>query len=172
MFLDKLFIFLLSLVLVIFQPGLSLSKEPELPVIVINSIASLYSPVVFNHALHVRYASCVECHHHTTGQEPSDPYCLPCHRGESELTDISCSSCHYEVARRELQKASSPKEAIYHFNVPTLKGAYHLNCISCHEVIGTGPVTCKECHLLTDKGNIFYRTDLASGNIRSEQEEN
>mgnify|MGYP001552142977 FL=1 len=126
-------------------------------IIEIGTIATLYSPVLFDHELHVKYASCVECHHHTTGEEPSDPYCLPCHSGEKGIAQNSCNECHTNGSVDETESDTSV--VTYHNDVPTLKGAYHLNCIDCHEGIGTGPIRCSGCHVLTGAGEKFYKTE-------------
>lgn len=112
----------------------------------IEILAEKYEPVTFDHALHDGYASCVECHHHVTGAPPSDPVCLPCHSEGKELAEVGCRDCH--LVNRYAQKDSGKTDhaLIYHNDKPGLIGAYHLNCISCHRVIGTGPVGCEECH--------------------------
>jgi len=114
--------------------------------VVIDTLAARYEPVYFDHALHDSYASCVECHHHVTGEPPSDPFCLPCHSDARQQEAVGCASCH--LADRYAPDLSSPggEESFFHNDVPGLIGAYHLNCISCHRVIGTGPVGCESCH--------------------------
>lgn len=110
----------------------------------ISFLSDIYEPVLFDHALHDGYASCVECHHHVIVDPPSDPVCLPCHNEGKELAAVGCSDCH-PVDRYAAQQNPANK-LIYHNDTPGLIGAYHRNCISCHRVIGTGPVGCEECH--------------------------
>lgn len=110
----------------------------------IEVLTDKYEPVLFDHALHDGYASCVECHHHVISAPPSDPLCLPCHSDGKELAAVGCGDCHLvdRYATQNIQKT----KLTYHNDTPGLIGAYHLNCISCHRVIGTGPVGCEECH--------------------------
>ena len=77
-------------------------------VVIIDQLADLYRPVVFSHELHAGMAEmgngCTHCHHYseTTGEIPP------------------CRSCH-EVVRQNAD-----------LRVPTLKGAYHRQCMNCH----------------------------------------
>lgn len=121
---------------------------PEAPagVIEIGTIAKMYGPVSFDHPLHDGYASCVECHHHLTGEAPSNPTCIACHRIGVVADKLSCGSCHaierFSTPYLEQQNLTQR----YHIDTPGLKGAYHLNCIRCHETVGTGPLACLDCH--------------------------
>jgi hypothetical protein len=112
----------------------------------IDALAEKYEPVVFDHALHDSYASCVECHHHVISAPPSDPVCLPCHSEGKELVSVGCRDCH-PVDRYAAHKVKKTgRIQTYHNDTPGLIGAYHQNCISCHRVVGTGPTGCEECH--------------------------
>jgi len=109
----------------------------------IEILSERYEPVLFDHELHDGYASCVECHHHTTADPPSDPNCLPCHREGAELAEVGCSDCH--LVDRYAARDDGDDMPAYHNDTPGLIGAYHLNCISCHRAID-GPVGCEDCH--------------------------
>ena len=100
----------------------TLKEAPE--TIVIDTLADKYNPVVFDHRLHASMAQmnggCESCHHHNPPGK-----ILP------------CSTCHQKgVKRTDLSK-------------PSLKGAYHQLCISCHRKWNTQWKTkssCTTCH--------------------------
>lgn len=125
--------------------------------VTIDTMSKLYGPVEFDHAMHVEYASCQECHHHTTGEIVADPNCARCHHNHDENETVTCSDCH--VADRYnteyLKTLEDPK--LFHIDKPGLKGAYHLNCIGCHEIT-SGPTGCQECHTMTDAGEKMFNT--------------
>lgn len=125
--------------------------------ITINFLANIYQPVFFDHDLHAGYAACVECHHHTANASATDPSCNVCHRSGGPKAPASCRECH-PVNRFKDANPSSQRYSSYHIDIPSLMGAYHLNCIDCHEVIGTGPTDCTGCHELTDKAERFFYT--------------
>lgn len=126
--------------------SLAAGVQPPAGRLVIDSLADRFTPVSFDHELHDSYANCIECHHHTTGEPPSDQACLPCHRSTTTADVVGCRGCHptnrFSHAYLEEQDATTR----YHIDIPGLLGAYHLNCISCHEGIGTGPTDCQGCH--------------------------
>jgi hypothetical protein len=126
--------------------------------ITIDFLANIYQPVFFDHDLHAGYAACVECHHHTAKTSATDPSCYVCHQSGGPKAPSSCRKCH--PMNRFIAAYSSPPRhsSSYHIDIPSLKGAYHLNCIDCHEVIGTGPTDCIGCHKSTDKAERFYYT--------------
>lgn len=119
-------------------------QPPE--VVRIEVLASTYEPVLFDHALHDGYASCVECHHHVIGAPPSDPVCLRCHQEGKELAAVGCRDCHPVNRYASNGTEQTERAPGYHDDTPGLIGAYHQNCIACHRVIGTGPTGCEECH--------------------------
>ncbi len=84
---------------------------------ILSSLEKMYEPVVFSHAMHTEMAEdCATCHHHSeAGQTPA------------------CGECHGAPFNPE------------NLNMPGLKGAYHLQCMSCHRDMGA-PVGCTECH--------------------------
>ena len=112
----------------------------------IDALSETYGPVYFDHALHDSYASCAECHHHVTSEPPSDPQCLSCHDRGRALQRVGCGECHPADRYAPAGGQADRREPLYHDDVPGLIGAYHLNCISCHQVVGAGPVGCRECH--------------------------
>ena len=99
----------------------SLDESPE--DIVLDKISDLYQPVKFNHKLHAEMAvmdkGCVTCHHYS----PNDdiPPCDECHGGEKNSANL---------------------------RQPSLKGAYHRQCLSCHRD-WSHETACTTCHLPT-----------------------
>jgi DnaJ-class molecular chaperone len=91
-------------------------KGPE--VLILDALEKRYKPVAFSHDTHTLMADdCATCHHHS---EPGQI--------------LACSECH--------GVPFDPKN----LNMPGLKGAYHLQCMGCHQKIDSGPVGCTECH--------------------------
>jgi hypothetical protein len=91
-------------------------KGPE--VLILDALEKRYEPVTFSHDMHTLMADdCATCHHH------SDP-------GQT----LACGECHGD--------AFDPKN----LNMPGLKGAYHLQCMGCHQEMDSGPTGCTECH--------------------------
>jgi len=91
--------------------------------VLIRELENLYWPVPFDHRGHARMAEmargCVTCHHNTpAGQEP--PACKTCHSPTDPGTDIT---------------------------KPSLKGAYHRQCLNCHKD-WTAETDCAKCHPL------------------------
>ena len=89
--------------------------------VVLGELEKLYEPVRFNHRAHSDMTKfggdCTLCHHHTPagGEHPS------------------CKSCHDPgVAHENLAK-------------PGLKGAYHRQCMGCHQE-WEGETSCEICH--------------------------
>ncbi len=83
----------------------SLKEAPE--VLVIDTLADQFNPVVFDHRMHASMAQmnggCTSCHHHNPPGKI-----------------LACSTCHQKgVQRKDISK-------------PSLKGAYHQLCVSCH----------------------------------------
>ena len=91
-------------------------KGPEISIL--SALEKIYEPVTFSHDAHTMMADdCATCHHHSdVGQTPA------------------CSECH--------GAPFDPKN----LNMPGLKGAYHLQCMGCHQEMDSGPVGCTECH--------------------------
>jgi class III cytochrome C family protein len=77
-------------------------------VVIIDQLADLYRPVVFAHKLHAEMSNmtggCGNCHHYSE-QSGSIPSCRECHEPNAAATVLG---------------------------QPSLKGAYHRQCINCH----------------------------------------
>lgn len=85
----------------------------------------LFTPVVFSHRLHAEMSAlsgdCSICHHFNP---PGDiRSCQECHKNERKREDVS---------------------------LPDLKGAYHRQCMNCHEK-WDNKVECADCHKLNSK---------------------
>jgi hypothetical protein len=84
----------------------------------LNRLENRYTQVVFSHATHTEMTEgCATCHHHSPAGQT-----------------VSCGKCHREPF--------DPGN----LNMPGLKGAYHLQCMGCHQEMGSGPLGCAECH--------------------------
>lgn len=151
----------LALAIILFHQSPMCGERPAedkpAAAVIINHLTNLYTPVTFDHQLHADYASCSECHHHTTGLLPSRPKCAACHKVGKKTGPVACRSCHQPSMDRTTIKGSTASGSIYHIDIPALVGAYHLSCIDCHEIIGTGPTQCNECHTMTERGKQFYQ---------------
>lgn len=127
------------------SPLTSAAAKPD-DTFVLDELVRLYREVTFDHALHVSYAACVECHHHLTGEPPSNPACVSCHRSGTTAQPLACRACHpanrYAAATRSVRV----REAGYHVDTLGLSGAYHLRCLGCHVSITAGPTGCRGCH--------------------------
>ena len=147
-----------SLLATVFLPVYGRTADSVFPgKVTIGSEDGLFLPVQFDHQLHADYSSCVECHHHTTGMVPSNPYCLNCHPGgQKPARNVSCHSCH-SITPYSNDHDRKPAER-FHKDILGAKGAYHNSCINCHEVTSSGPIECEGCHELSEKGKEFYRT--------------
>jgi len=143
----------------LFAPGqlLAMDAEDAPETITIDSLAKYYAPVEFDHLMHVGYASCEECHHHTTGVQVADPNCLRCHANTPEADEVSCAGCHAADRFDDKYLSTLDDPTIYHIDKPGLKGAYHLNCIGCHVIID-GPTGCQDCHEMTEAGEKLFNT--------------
>ncbi len=135
----------------------SMDAEDAPESVTIDSLVNLYTGVEFDHAMHVDYASCQECHHHTTGGEVVNPNCARCHSTSGEADEVTCTGCHATDRFNETYIRTLEAPELYHIDKPGLKGAYHLNCISCHETT-SGPTGCQDCHTMTDAGEKMFYT--------------
>jgi len=124
----------------------------------LGALENLYEPVIFDHAMHVDVAeNCSVCHHHTTGTEPVNSYCLKCHSEPEEMDVVACQDCHAADAQVTENLHKPKTEFVFHDDQPNLKAAYHLNCLGCHREVG-GPVGCEDCHAKTEAGEKFYHS--------------
>lgn len=135
--------------------GLTMSAEDAPETVEIDSLAKLYGSVEFDHAMHTEMAKCSDCHHHTTGTGPASPTCARCHEGSEEGETVSCQECHMAepFIRKNLKKMENPE--LFHIDKPGLKGAYHLNCLGCHQEV-SGPTGCQDCHKMTEDGDKMF----------------
>lgn len=91
-------------------------KGPE--VLILGALEKRYEPVTFSHDTHTLTADdCGTCHHHS--QPGQTPACKECHGAPFDPKNL---------------------------NMPGLKGAYHLQCMGCHQEMDSGPKGCTECH--------------------------
>jgi hypothetical protein len=98
--------------------------------IVMNELESLYEPVAFDHRTHAQMAEtwdgCVTCHHRSpkaaTPVTTRAALAAVAQRPTQDYADVipACKSCH---------PANATAAAI---NLPSLKGAYHRQCLNCH----------------------------------------
>lgn len=77
--------------------------------------------VEFNHKLHSSKLDCTRCHHDFDKFNNN-------RGGEGQ----PCDSCHKAKGSR---------------GMPSLKDAFHRQCIGCHKAMKKGPVMCGECHV-------------------------
>lgn len=129
---------------------------------VLDRLASLYEPVVFDHASHVGIVEndCSVCHHHTTGMPTTDTRCQRCHANSGPAAEVACRDCHpaNRFSADYLQLLESEKER-FHKDQPGLKGAYHRLCMGCHGETG-GPTGCLDCHARTDAGDKMFHAGV------------
>lgn len=64
--------------------------------------------------------------------------CVACHhKGRPGELPVACNTCH--------RKEGIPGD-LAHLQVPSLKAAYHMQCIGCHQRMAKGPTDCTGCH--------------------------
>lgn len=103
-------------------PGQTEFNQQDIPATIeIGILENIFKPVQFDHKLHADMTNmgegCNTCHHHG-----------------SEGVYEPCADCH---ARNEENASMS---------MPTINGAYHRNCLNCHQS-WTGDKVCKTCHV-------------------------
>jgi hypothetical protein len=147
MFTASLCFILLSLTVVKAGEGTSGAAAPH-RLLKLDSLISLYKPVLFNHEKHVAIAGdCGKCHHQH-GNNTSLP-CHECHsikaksfKGSVTASFMACKNCHgaYDPATPQM---------------PGLKVAYHRQCFQCHwgmNDVGLNPKGCTVmCHAKRDQ---------------------
>lgn len=114
-------------------------------VVVLDELVDSYEAVPFEHRVHAEMAEmwdgCETCHHHTPavtppGEKPAPrPAEHPAarHSTDEAVAIPACKSCH----------SVSPSTA--EIEMPSLKGAYHRQCLNCHrEWMGSN--ACVICH--------------------------
>ncbi|MBC8213126.1 MAG: hypothetical protein ISR90_00305 [Candidatus Marinimicrobia bacterium] len=115
----------------------SVQEGPK--IVVLDQLVNLYGPVIFAHQLHASMSGmsdgCAMCHHYS----------------ETDAKVPACRTCHETVnISSDLHK-------------PTLKGAYHRQCLNCHRE-WAHENACVFCHQLIKNGDnktvIFDKTDI------------
>jgi hypothetical protein len=96
----------------------------------LKNVQDLYEPVIFSHRAHAEMSEmsggCQMCHHYNP---PGDVVnCATCHEPTRQRTDIS---------------------------KPDLKGAYHRQCMDCHQE-WNNDVSCESCHELNESGKSAF----------------
>lgn len=84
--------------------------------------------VIFDHAYHVSFSDCSDCHHNYEEDTAAD-------------NEMNCRSCHYFGEARESESED-----------PTHKRFIGANCIDCHKEMKM-KVTCNACHI--QQGHAF-----------------
>jgi len=138
----------------------------------IDTLADLYQGVEFDHQMHVDLAQdCSACHHHTTGTGTIDLYCARCHDSMEEQATVACQDCHLADPFSAAAIQAKGETNHFHVDIYGLKGAYHRNCMGCHEQMD-GPTGCQDCHARTEAGDAFYHSGkfapLAAGATHEE----
>ncbi len=136
-----------------------LSQAGPMPdVVELASLAQFYDRVEFDHALHVDVADgCSTCHHHTTGGAAEREPCTTCHDGSQAAATVVCKDCHYrDPFSPEHIVLAETGDQWFHVDKPGLKGAYHQNCLGCHQETGA-PTGCQDCHARNAAGDALFR---------------
>jgi hypothetical protein len=101
-----------------------MSQKGGPDVVILDELENLYLPVPFDHAGHAHMAAmtdgCAVCHHYTP-EGTAHPACKNCH----------------EIA--------SKREGLEGMRKPSLKAAYHRQCMGCHRE-WSGGTQCAACH--------------------------
>ena len=106
------------------------SADDAPDVIYMDGLSDIYVPVVFSHKLHAQMADmsggCQLCHHHSPTEDIS--LCIECHPASPKRADLSR---------------------------PSLKGAYHRQCLGCHRE-WSHDTKCAVCHALKNSLRITH----------------
>lgn len=117
---------------------------PEVIIEAIKTPNDKYLPAQFSHRAHIDTLTRISDGSSLARYFHTDPMtiCAGCHH-QSPLVPKkpvpSCSSCH--------TLAMEPRG-----QVPTLYGAYHRQCLGCHETMHVEPVSCTGCHQEKETG--------------------
>ena len=97
--------------------------ENDLATMDISTIKDRLKPVSFTHKSHFEnVGDCKSCHHYS----PAD----------SAGLYPSCSSCHWKPGDEKTRAKG----------LPSLKDAYHIQCLECHKDVGEEYLNCTICH--------------------------
>jgi hypothetical protein len=146
-----------GVVLLCTGPCLAIDQSDAPETVTIDILAELYGPVEFNHAGHTEMVECSDCHHHTVGTVTQRWNCKKCHNNPLEGDTVSCSDCHPQDRFSSKYLATLDDPELFHIEKPGLKGAFHLNCVGCHQEMG-GPTGCEECHTMSETGEKRFNT--------------
>lgn len=138
----------------------------------IDSIKNLYDGVEFDHESHVDFAeeNCAECHHNTVGVPMKEKRCSECHQQSiTGREKVACGDCHSLQPFAAVQLKKMEERFLYHIDKPSLKAAYHLNCLMCHKEQGA-PTGCNDCHKMTVAGERFFDTGPYAPKSRGDHE--
>jgi octaheme c-type cytochrome (tetrathionate reductase family) len=124
---------------------------------VLNAKIDYYEPVKFTHRTHDvnSDSNCAICHHRfASGPEDRVGQDMTKMHDEIEvrITGASCLSCHADLTEKKFQKCSQCHSASNEADFPArigLKGAYHRQCIGCHQnqpATAKAPTDCASCH--------------------------
>ena len=113
-------------------------------VVILRELQDIYEPVPFDHKSHAEMAQmwygCVTCHHRSpdpTAIEPDAEAALPttpsAHTQAEAERIPACKSCHSVAADES------------NIRMPSLKGAYHRQCLNCHKEWSDAN-NCVVCH--------------------------
>lgn len=126
----------------------------------LNTLAELYEPVLFDHAMHVEATgeNCAECHHHTTGMPATDNNCARCHDNSEGAEEVTCQGCHSSQRfEADYLRTMEENNMLYHTDKIGLKAAYHLKCMTCHQEMDA-PNGCQDCHVRNKNGDKFFHS--------------
>jgi hypothetical protein len=146
-----------GIVLLWLGPGQAIDQSDAPENVTIDILSDLYGPVEFNHAEHTEMAECSDCHHHTVGTVTNRWNCMKCHNNPLEGATVSCSDCHPQNRFSSQYLATLDDPELFHKEKPGLKGAFHLNCLGCHQETG-GPTGCEDCHTMNVTGEKRFNT--------------
>lgn len=138
----------------------SLAADPP-KTVSIDPLVEYYAAAPFDHEMHLDVAdSCATCHHHTAGVPPKTGVCAKCHRKADAQEKVACRACHAAQPFVTAEIGIHKDGKTYHIDIPGLKGAYHLNCLGCHQQMG-GPTGCQDCHKRVKKGDDLFSAGAA-----------
>lgn len=145
-------------------PGAARSTDQLPEVVELGRIVMFYDSVQFDHAGHLDLADgCASCHHHTTGSAPEKESCATCHRAGEPTATVQCADCHaVDPFTAEYLAAQESGPQWFHVDKPGLKGAYHRNCLGCHERVGA-PTGCQDCHPRNAEGDALFSAQAGRG---------
>jgi octaheme c-type cytochrome (tetrathionate reductase family) len=123
----------------------------------LNARIDYYEPVKFTHRTHDvnNGGDCAVCHHRFASgpQDRIGEDINALHDAiEVRAAGASCASCHTDLTEKKFQKCSQCHAASNEPDFPSrigLKGAYHRQCIGCHQrqpLSAKAPTDCASCH--------------------------